>query len=209
MLQLLAQMFLVLGTYASLVSTVWTIRDPGRPVSSFHLGLVGLATLLLLVAFGNEVRAYVHRRPRLLRGAVAIRDYMYRWISHDGRVAIFSRDLSWVRDQAMRDLLLSKARRDELSIFVPRRIPLTEELEGAGAKICDYPDLDYTPQARFTIIRRGRQDPAVAVGRTIGGRHRIDEFSVGEHPVFFVANDLVEIVERLSDARHGPRGGRA
>lgn len=53
-----------------------------------------------------------------------INDYMYNWISKGGRVVIFTRDMSWASDARIKDLLLRKAELEELSICVPKKIPL-------------------------------------------------------------------------------------
>src|SRR5207249_10642646 len=118
-------------------------------------------------------------------------------ISRGGRVAIFSRDMSWVQDDEMRTLLGAKAHKNELHICLPQRIPLCDDLERQGAHIHVYPQLNYTPLSRFTIINKSRSDAHLAVGRAIEGKHLIEEFSLGEHPAFFIADDLIEVVMRL------------
>ena len=136
---------------------------------------------------------------------------MRRWIAAGSRVAVFSHDLTWVDDKA-RSLLQAKAERNELEVFVPRRTgnvaALLNELEQVGATIYAYPDLDYVPRSRFTIVNRGRDGQRVAVGRAVGDKWRIDIFSEGKDPVFAVANDLVEVIvnwNRLQARRHGER----
>ncbi|MCI0562065.1 MAG: hypothetical protein MN733_26555, partial [Nitrososphaera sp.] len=92
---------------------------------------------------------------------------------------------------------------NELTICLPDRIALADELEREGARVCLYPRLGYTPQSRFTIINKDRMDSQVAVGRRIRDKHVIEEFSLGEHPVFSVANDLVEVISRLTGSQRG------
>jgi len=150
-----------------------------------------------MVALYFQITEYVAHRPIILKTAQQIRDYMFRWISRGGRVAIFSRDMSWVEDDEMKDLLRAKARRDELHICLPTRILLSDDLQKEGAHIHVYPQLNYTPLSRFTIINKGRSDAQLAVGRAIEGKHLIEEFSLGEHPAFFIADDLIEVVMRL------------
>ncbi|MBA7716071.1 hypothetical protein ES703_125132 [subsurface metagenome] len=119
---------------------------------------------------------------------------MYKWISGGGRVEILSHDMSWVSDEEMKELLRSKARKDELCLCLPKEIPLSEELKKEGAQIYTYSELKYVPQSRFTIINSGRMDSQVAVGRRSGEKHVIEEFSIGKHPIFSVANDLVNLI---------------
>ena len=98
-------------------------------------------------------------------------------------------------------MLKTKAGKDELQICVPAMIPIAETLKEAGATILTYSPLKVVPQARFTIINFGRMDAQVAVGRRLEGTHAVEEFGAGDHPVFAVASDLVEIVTRYSQTR--------
>lgn len=201
----MARMFLKIlpafGSFASLFSLILTIWPMNQPLSRLQLALFVVALLLFLFVIGYEIQDHVRHGPRLFTNLRKINDYMYNWISRGGRVAIFSRDLSWAGESRIKELLLSKARRDELCICLPKKIPAVEVFEREGAQICVYPELDYLPESRFTIVNRGRMGARVAIGRAIKNRHRIDEFSQGEHPVFSLANDLVEIVERLNRLR--------
>ncbi len=194
------QVLATIGSLASLIGAVFAVRPPGQPLSTTHQVLIGLGIILTTVALYSQAKGFWANRPIRLATDAQIRDYMYRWISRGGRVAIFSRDMSWVRDDDMKNLLKEKSRKNELDLCLPNRIGLSDELEREGAHIHVYPQLNYTPQSRFTIINKGRMDAQVAVGRRIGEQHVIEEFSVGQHPTFFIADDLVEIVMRLSQS---------
>ncbi|MGH7164128.1 MAG: hypothetical protein ACREIS_01225, partial [Nitrospiraceae bacterium] len=127
--------------------------------------------ILFIIAITLEIRQWARSRPISLLTDAEIKDYMYKWISRGGRVAIFSRDLSWAVGPEIRTLLSEKARRNELRVCLPENIPsvagLVNELERAGAEVCLYPELHYTPHSRFTIINKDRMDAQVAVGRRI------------------------------------------
>ena len=110
---------------------------------------------------------------------------------------LFTRDHTWAQDPRIRDLLFAKARRAELTICLPTDTDLTRDLRSEGAVIIAYPQLAYTPGARFTIINDGRiADAAVAIGRQVNGIQVIEEFPIGD-PVFAVTNDLVEVLRRV------------
>lgn len=211
MAKLLIQTFFMLGTYASLLSIILVSKPPGEGLSCSQLVLSGTATILLLAAVGVEFTSYIRGRPTLFQQEdhAKINNFMHRWISGGGRAAIFSHDLTWV-DERITALLRTKAERNELEIFVPRRAGrvavLLDDLEERGAKVLSYPELGYVPKSRFTIVNRGRMGPRVAVGRGVGDKWRIDVFSEGEDPVFAVANDLLEIVVNLAKMRqaHAP-----
>lgn len=195
---MIVQILSTLGSYASLLSLILVIRDPSRSLGASHVFLFAFATALLLTALGTEVYRWRKSQPRRCHSPRQIRDYMYKWISSAGRVAIFSHDMSWVNDNEMRNLLRQKAQASELRLCLPGNIALADDLRAEGAHVCVYPQLQYVPLSRFTIINLGRMDAQVAVGRNISGTHVIEEFSAGTHPVFAVANDLVEVITRIS-----------
>lgn len=196
MISLLLRIFTIIGCFASSLGLIFIIRSPKQLWTVGEGIILGILICFFLAAVILSIIDYIKRKPLLLRKESKIRDYMYRWISRGGRTVIFSHDLSWVRDDRMKDLLRSKAQRNELSICLPRRTPFVEELENIGASIYDYPELQYVPRSRFTIINMGRHDAQVAVGGSFKRKHLIEEFSIGEHPYFFIANDLVEIIRR-------------
>jgi hypothetical protein len=123
---------------------------------------------------------------------------MFNWISKGNRVAIFTRDMTWTDTNDIKELLCKKAGNHELSIYLPeitQRIkPFIEELKNYGASIYTYPELDLIPESRFTIINKDRSDAQVAVGRNVKGKHTIEEYTIGEHPVFGIANDLTRVI---------------
>ena len=88
-----------------------------------------------------------------------------------------------------------KANRDELSLFLPKSIPLAVELQGLGAKVFTYGKLEMDPASRFTIINYGKGDAQVAIGRSVKDRHVIEEFSADSHPVFHIAMDLINVLK--------------
>lgn len=206
MLKVIIQSFVMLGTWASLIGAILIGRPTDQPLSCFQWILFGVASALLIVAVTYEVAHYILTRPTLFKSADqrGINDFMRRWIGGSGRVAVFSHDLTWVDERARR-LLETKAQRNELEVFVPKRTgnvaALLDELERRGAAIYIYPELEYVPRSRFTIVNRGRVGPRVAVGRAVGDKWRIDIFSEGEDPVFAVANDLIEVIVNLNRAR--------
>jgi hypothetical protein len=196
------------GTYVSLGS-----------IDRFALRtvLIVLFSVLVAVAAALEVSAFRRERLRGFRKTSKINRFMHDWISTEGRVAVFSRDMSWVegevheswrervsrrarRDQrkTTRELLAEKAGRGELIVCMPTRNTLAAELEREGASVLTYADLDLVPQSRFTIVRHGRADAHVAIGRALGGKHVIETFGNGQHPAFGMAEDLVRFVERVN-----------
>jgi hypothetical protein len=176
------------GTVAKLLG----IAHPGW----LGLALAFLMALAVALALASEVDTWRSRRPVRCATAQAIQEFMISWIGKEGRAAIYTRDMSWADDDRVAKILRTKAQRSELVICLPKSIPLTNELAKLGAEIHTYARLGYDPRSRFTVVRLGRSDAAVAIGRNINGVHTIETYDVGEHPVFALAEDLVEIARR-------------
>jgi hypothetical protein len=189
------------GSIASLVGLSISLRPAGKDISVGEVIGFGLAAILALLFTVLRAREYHRLKPRSFKSKKQIRDYMFSWISRGERVAIFSRDMSWVDDDDMRDLLRKKAQRHELILCLPKEIVLSRELASLGGEVHVYPELDYDPKARFTVIKVGRHDSQVAIGREIGGVHTIQEATSGHDPLFAVADDLVSIVSRIGRCR--------
>lgn len=196
--ELVLRLFGILGSWGSVVALAIGL-DPGFMAYGLtRTALAVLSTGLLAFVVILELRGSRRKHVIPVTKGHKIRDYMFRWIQHAGRVAIFSRDLSWV-DSRMRGLLRQKAQDDELLICLPKSINLTDELKRAGATIFTYESLKHVPESRFTIVNHGRGDAQVAVGQRCGSMHVIEELSASDHPAFHMAQDLVNLVTRFGD----------
>jgi hypothetical protein len=197
MKSLFKNLFAHLGTVASITGLIFSLKNPDKQLNGWHWTLIIISIILFVLTIFFLTQDYLKNKPKLCKNKKEIRDYMYKWISNGGRVVIFTRDMSWVSDREMIDMLNNKARGNELTLCLPNRFPLVNELERAGASIIEYSNLNYTPRSRFTIINYGRDDAKVAVGKRLTiNKHLIEEYSIGEHPYFNVANDLINILER-------------
>jgi hypothetical protein len=197
MSRLIRDMIISIGALASLVGLVFAVRPRGAPWSPLDIFLLVLALLLGCVSVYLDVVKYQSRQVRVFKGQRAIRDYMYQWINNAGGVAIFTRDLSWVNDDEVETLLKAKAKKGDLTLVLPRPIKLSRQLETSGASVLYYPTIDYVIKSRFTVINTGRADTRVAIGRTEGTKHFVEEFSAGDHPAFYLADDMLQIMNKF------------
>lgn len=194
---LIKNLFAHFGAVASIFGLFISLKIPQSQLNGWHWLLLILSIGLFLLTIVFLIQDYLMNKPKICKNDQEIRDYMYRWISNGGRVVIFTRDMSWVSDREMTDMLTNKARAKELTLFLPNRIPSINDLEKAGASIIEYSNLNYTPRSRFTIINYGRDDAKVAVGKRIDvNKHLIEEYGIGQHPYFNVANDLINILHQ-------------
>lgn len=198
--ELMYRLLTLIGVFASLAALVISL---GPSLKDFGFGksaLVFFSLAFFVLAFFLELRSAFRKKSIPVADKKRIRDFMFKWISSGERVAIFSRDLSWVDDEKIKELLFSKASAGELCICVPRETDLTRELRHVGAEIYTYSHIDHVPQSRFTIVNFGRGGSRVAVGNRHGNFHVIEEFSANDHPAFYMANDLVMLVKKYVEA---------
>lgn len=180
-----------------------------------RLILITIVALSSLISLILSTLAFFADRPKNYPTPEKINAFMWRWVQSEGKVAIFSRDLTWhdgvvhmgiVRGAlarlprsvseppSIREALLEKARRGELTLCIEQETDFAKELKDAGATICEYGHLRFVPLSRFTIVRHGRADAEVAIGRTVNGVHQIERYKLGEHPACAIAIDLVEAI---------------
>ena len=199
---LVRQLVTAVSTYGSLIALVYAVKPPSAGFSAFEKGLLAAATLVLVADVVLSTFEYSRRGERRYRRgpkqSIKIRDFMCDWISNEGRVVVFTRDLTWVKeaDRDLLTLLESKARSADLTIVLPHHTPLTQHLEAVGAEVVTYPRLGHTIQSRFTVVGLGRGGARVAIGHNHGGDHVI-RLAGPDDPAFYLAADLVEIMKRM------------
>jgi hypothetical protein len=183
------------GSLASLVGLLVIFLPSRDALPSRVVVLLVVAALLLILFIVLEFLSHRGRRVYAKSDEEGIKRYMHTWITHGGRVAIWTRDMSWAQNAETRSMLLKKAARGELILCLPERNAFAQELEAAGAEVCAYGSMHLeSPASRFTITCFGRDGAQVAVGRAEGYAHVIDEFTAGSHPAFYLAEDLIALV---------------
>lgn len=184
------------ASVASLMGLVLVLLPKAEPPTGWSIVLISSFALFLALLVVMEVRAYQRSMVFLRSDSRGIRNYMHQWIRQDGRIAIWTRDMSWAEDDKIRKLLEEKSSKNELIICLPTGTQLTNDLAACGAEICAYGP-EFEPLSRFTIAHYGRDGQRVAVGRGEGHNHIIEEFHAGKHPAFFMAKDLIDVARNL------------
>lgn len=197
------------GTFASLIGLVFTIKPEDKLTNPGIVVLICLCILSLAVAIYEEIKLYKSKKGKVYSSKESVRNYMYKWISQEGVTFIFSRDLSWVSDEEMKNLFRNKARSQELKLCVFDTNPFVTELSEFGAEIFTYKQLGYTLKTRFTFVKVGRLDSRVAIGREVKGDHYIEEFNSSDEPVFSIASDLMEVMSRSNRLFKGEGKGES
>ena len=198
--ELVRKLVALVASFASMGGLLVAFLPSPRNLPSWAVALLVSATLFLVLLVVLEFLDRRGRRVYAKSDAEGIKRYMHGWIEHGGRVAIWTRDISWAQNPETRRLLTEKARRNELILCLPELNELAGELARAGAEVCAYgARLLESPASRFTIAFFGRDGSRVAVGRAEGDTHVIDEFSAGGHPAFHLAEDLITLVRSLQE----------
>lgn len=193
--ELVLKFLALAGSLASLLGLLVPFLPSLTELPWWAILLLVSATFCFVMLVVLEFLAHRGRRVYAKSDTAGIKRYMHTWIKHGGRVAIWSRDMSWAHNGETRGLLRDKAARGELILCLPEQNELTKELGAAGAEICAYgANRLESPASRFTIVFFGRDGARVAVGRADGDTHVIDEFSAGSHPAFHLAEDLIALV---------------
>lgn len=192
----------IYGALASLVGLVFELRPAGKPATPIEITLGVIAALLTVWWTYLAVRQHLRDRPVVCKTDNQILRFMHRWIGREGRVVIFTRDMSWAHSADIEALLFQKSSKNELTIILERSTDLAEKLASSGARIISYNRLGYTPASRFTIVKHGHHDAEVAVGGRIGGQHVINIFQQGHHALFAVANDLANMITAYNELQN-------
>src|SRR5437868_6896669 len=106
---LLLEIFTIICGYFTLLGAAFTIVPVGNEKGPWFWCLLTLGTVLSAVALVATIIDYFVRRPKTMRSSRHINDYMFKWIQQGGKVAIFTRDMSWADERKVKDLLFSKA----------------------------------------------------------------------------------------------------
>jgi hypothetical protein len=194
--------FVHAASYASILGLYLTLVPLDHPRPHWHWILLGASVLAAIGLILKDFLEYRRFAPKTYTSQKKIDSYMCKWVSSGGRVAIFSRDMSWARVDPIRAILRKKAERSELIVCLEHAIELTDELQSLGAQIITYQDLNHIPRSRFTIVDYGREGARVAVGVHENKGHVIQEFRSGHHPFFAVAEDLVKFLDALKASKN-------
>lgn len=199
---LTVKLVLIFLGMVGLFATLYPLVDQSK-ITPWIAVMITMVVIVLFILYGflvyYEISSLDGKHSFKQSDSSSINKYMLSWIAHGGRVAIWTRDMSWANDEKSRFLLTKKARNDELIICLPAHTSLSKELQQEGAEIYVYgAELLSEPSARFTIAYYGRDGSQVAIGRAKAGKHVIEEFDTGSHPAFNLANELVQIAKNAS-----------
>lgn len=132
-----------------------------------------------------------------------INSFMSSWLDEHGTSVIFSRDMSWAKDEEINLVLKKKAVNNELTVVLAAHNDISRELKELGATIIEYGYLDFVPETRFTIVDYGASYSKVAIGEKDDMEiHRINKYKKADAPVYYLASDLIRLIEKIEKNRN-------
>lgn len=160
--------------------------------------------IILLIIYGLLLLDSIRRLCAELKKVIVrpnetkVCDYLDKWIDDSGRLAIVSRDLSWVKDK-IKTKLINKAKNGELIVILPKNNEISRKLMDAGAEVRYYlyggesKKVDSNVlQSRF-MIAGYEANPRMTIPKISIDQHINDEFSSGDHQTH-VSSDIVDII---------------
>lgn len=193
----------MIGSFASVLGVIISLLISSQNVLWWVLVLIAVAFVffvLMVLATIIVLKSDTPTQSYPFDDKARIREYLFAWIKSGGRVAIWTRDMSWVDDEEMVQMLRRKAQAHEVILCLPKEIDKSDDLKQHGAEVFAYGTLE-APESRFTIVNYGQAGSRVAMGRRRDNRHIIQEFSgAEEHPAFYMARDLVRLVQERNNA---------
>jgi len=190
----------LVAQFSSLAALVMYFIPDYTKLNLWVIALMVFAILIFIYMIVSEIKENARLSVFKINDNKNIKKYMHKWIFEGGRVAIWTRDMSWADNYETIELLSNKARHNELIICTPKQFTIMDQLIDAGAEVHLYDKIDFVPRSRFTIVQFGREGSRVAVGRRVGNNHVIKEYASGEHPIFALAEDLINFAIKVESA---------
>ena len=184
------------ASYASIIGLYLAAFPWDKDRPEWHWILLALVAILGVYTSWIEFITAKRESRITFHKTEAVSRYMSEWVSRPGRTVIFSRDLSWGTEFNSKPALLKKARSKELTIYLEKMTAFASELQSEGAEILLYDGVCPKPMSRFTIVGYEKEGARIAVAAPKGGLHTIYEFDFGEHPIFSIAQDLLNTISK-------------
>lgn len=195
-MQLLNRLVGAVGT----LLTCWYVIDLDKRSIIENLVLFCILGFVAAIMLFDAWKVYLHRSKTYNANSPKIAADLCKKVKEASRVAIFSRDISWVTPGSEAEtLLMNKSRAKELVLFVQTTTPIAQKLATAGADVRTYEEFSgYKPKARFTILDYEKTGSRVLIGYPSNGMHLIDEFNDSDRAIVDLVETFVQLAEHAS-----------
>jgi hypothetical protein len=185
-----------ISAIAGIVGFIYPIISQQKiTLTNLQIGFISVSILIFLGYIFYELL----NTPKKYTNDLEIKKYMSAWVKKTGRTVIFTRDMSWVDTESIKNDLRIKARNKDLLLCLPDNTDFSSELKLLGAEVYIYKDINFTPKSRFTFINYDTPYSKVAIGRKDKNHiHYIEEYSIENTIEFFLAQDLVNLIKSIN-----------
>ncbi len=155
------------------------------------------ATILCLVALAIltlSIKEYIEKNGKKYNSKEKIKKAMFNIIKNSGNTVIVSRNMSWADDNEILKELEIKSIDGDLKIhlqFTPNNLNCLQNFNNIVKKY----NPNFTPSCRFTISNIGHHGEVMHIAVTGGDKHAIYSYSAKDGPIFYLAKDLVRLLE--------------
>lgn len=170
---------------------------------SFFVNLLLMVIIVIVTSYMifDIKHVVTHKVKRYEPDDPKISIYLCEQLKKAGRVAIFSRDISWVASGSEAEkLLLQKANSKELVLFVQTTTSIAQKLANTGAEVRTYQKFSgYKPKSRFTVLDYEKTGSRVLIGYPSNGEHLIDEFNDSDKAIVDLVETFVQLAQHASE----------
>lgn len=197
-------LYRLIGSIGTLISTIVLIDLDKH--TNFINGVLALVVVYAATFLIVDLIRALRSSPRSFdrsseKGKEKIADYLVKQLQSSGSVVIFSKDLTWVKPNSVAEnMLRTKARANELILYVEQETKITKVLKGEGADIRLYHRNGFSPTSRFTILDHRSGKPQVMIGIPEGKKHLIKHYASEDQEVVDLAKDFVALLNSTAKA---------
>lgn len=188
----------LISTLGVIIAPIPPLADRYKGMESFSLDLFRWYDFIFIFALIAstawllfDIHHFILNKDKIFsydeKGKKKIAKYLNKKISNSQKVAIFSRDLTWVsKDSEQYKTLSEKSKHSELILFLEKDTDISRYFASSGAKVKKYSftkSKEFNPKIRFTILNYGLSGKQALIGfKDEQGKHIIRSINFKEHP---------------------------
>lgn len=143
-------------------------------------------------------RRRISVEAKVLNGEAAINKYILEFFDRASTVEIVSHDASWIESSVdvQKEIKRLVKKSKTVDIWVGKKVN-GSKFKNLGMNVKNYNSVTYKPNARFTIINRGRAGAEqLAISTGTNKEHEIYIFNNSDHPYMIaLAKDILYLLE--------------
>ncbi|MCA1936933.1 MAG: hypothetical protein LDL37_15930 [Asticcacaulis sp.] len=160
--------------------------------NKFSAAMLFLAASVIFILC---IKEYIEKnKGKTYKNDDEIKKAMFNIIKNSGSTVIVTRNMSWSNDKDIENELGRKSSHGDLKIYLQHIPNNLDEIANLKNSMKKY-NLNFTPSCRFTISNNGHHNEAMHIAVPGNGKHSIYSYSSNDGPIFYLAKDLVRLLE--------------